>query len=115
LATRHVGGDLDRKASTMGLAHGVPNECIFLLSLSSTIATLAPVRIERSAAPLYNPPRRLKKVTSRSLWLLMYMTPNLFSLLGIIRYTTRKQLTTRKENKDLQKTRDVYSWLMTLL
>jgi hypothetical protein len=86
LVSRSVGALPRRKASTMGLASGVPKEENLPLSDSSTTATLAPVRVDRSDAALKSPDRLLKNVRLRSLPSSMNLTPDLLSLLAIMRY-----------------------------
>jgi hypothetical protein len=82
------------KESTMGPAFGVPKEENFLVLDSNTMATLAPVRAERSEAALRSPERRLKNVRLRSLSSSTNFTPDLLALLGIL-----EQRTTRYYNQ----------------
>jgi hypothetical protein len=103
LVSRSVGALPKRKASSMGLASGVPKEENFPCSDSNTTATLAPVRVERSDAALKSPERLLKNVRLRSLPSSMNLTPDLLSLLGIMEWRTRNYY-----NQYLSKIKNVF-------
>jgi len=68
----------------MGPNDGALKPDIFPFSASSTMAILAPVRVDRLAAILKSPSRRLENEMLRLLLFSIYLMPDLLGRLGIL-------------------------------